>query len=679
MVAQLTVPGQSPGPSHHETLQPFAYNLSNTSKSSGISIGVQSTSTGREHRSARADVSRHRPEARPTSRAAARGISRVASRAPSRATSRSRSRAPSPSPLRSHIDLPNATVIPPPPSGGSQNTLALPETSTIPPTPESLPPVSVQYEEKLWTVLTIPRYDDCPTITPERADWLLEPVTLSFPTEGVPPDWTACTHPEGRLYFYHSGKRIFTDADVRDRKIKATLQAFEEVLESKIREQNLILPTDYELVLYLEERKISGGYNWLYYYVDHSTRSLFWVQEMDIIEEISEIGGIKQLSEIRNEIEAKYWLHCELYPYKHTIPEDVFADLSGMLVFASVDVVTSLTSTVTYRPDDVHRMVGLVKAAKAVAETQYATVVIARLMHLFLHQRYLNLYGQTHARLARDQSVYNTQKHSKTPLIILLAPLFWNAPHVHMRGLEKIWIDGIIVIQPWSSFIGKLQNEWQEFILYSTVLLNANVAFLAIPSVDTGTGQLTAAQISSYLSIVTSVGSILLGLLLIRQHRVKSRDTADEAWRFLSSRKHQTLGLETLAIIYSLPYALLMWGMVTFLLAFSFECFGTSDMVSVYATSGAWVAVALLVFWCVFTGWESGETSVWDRPKEWWARLFPEQDEGTTAGGRGSLAAGSMSEKTPRRWLARALGRVGFPHSSDPPLTEMHERASSTV
>ena len=65
--------------------------------------------------------------------------------------------------------------------------------------------------------------------------------------------------------------------------------------------------------------------------------------------------------------------------------------------------------------------------------------------------------------------------------------------------------------------------------LQATVLLNANVAFLAIPSVDNGNGQLTAPQISSYLSIVTSVGSILLGLLLIRQHRVKSKDTADDA------------------------------------------------------------------------------------------------------------------------------------------------------
>ena len=48
------------------------------------------------------------------------------------------------------------------------------------------------------------------------------------------------------------------------------------------------------------------------------------------------------------------------------------------------------------------------------------------------------------------------------------------------------------------------------------VLLNANVAFLAISSVDAGNGSVAAAQISSYLSIVTSIGCIMVGLLLIR-------------------------------------------------------------------------------------------------------------------------------------------------------------------
>lgn len=53
-------------------------------------------------------------------------------------------------------------------------------------------------------------------------------------------------------------------------------------------------------------------------------------------------------------------------------------------------------------------------------------------------------------------------------------------------------------------------------------MLNANVAFLGTPRA----GTLPGADFSSYLSISTSVGSIILGLLLVRRHQIKDTDTA---------------------------------------------------------------------------------------------------------------------------------------------------------
>ncbi len=83
-----------------------------------------------------------------------------------------------------------------------------------------------------------------------------------------------------------------------------------------------------------------------------------------------------------------------------------------------------------------------------------------------VRQRFLNMYGQPYARLGRAQSVYDTKKRSRTPLIKILGLLFWNAPAVHLRGLETIWVDSVIHLHPWTAFIGKLQNEWQDFVLY---------------------------------------------------------------------------------------------------------------------------------------------------------------------------------------------------------------------
>lgn len=67
------------------------------------------------------------------------------------------------------------------------------------------------------------------------------------------------------------------------------------------------------------------------------------------------------------------------------------------------------------------------------------------------------------------------------------------------------------------------------------MLLNGNVGFLAIQSVDgLDTKLSSAAQIASYLSIVASVGSILLGLLLRRQTKNKVIHKVDDVVSYAS-------------------------------------------------------------------------------------------------------------------------------------------------
>ena len=65
------------------------------------------------------------------------------------------------------------------------------------------------------------------------------------------------------------------------------------------------------------------------------------------------------------------------------------------------------------------------------------------------------------------------------------------------------------------------------------MLLNANVAFLAIPSVDSGDHTRTPTQVASYLSIITSTGSVVVSLLLLRQHRTKPHDSAEEVVSYI--------------------------------------------------------------------------------------------------------------------------------------------------
>ena len=72
-----------------------------------------------------------------------------------------------------------------------------------------------------------------------------------------------------------------------------------------------------------------------------------------------------------------------------------------------------------------------------------------------------------------------------------------------------------------------------------TVLLTANVAFLAIPSVDNVTNNFsngigaagyprTPAQVTSFISVVFSLGALAIGQLLLRHHMIRPQDSAEE-------------------------------------------------------------------------------------------------------------------------------------------------------
>jgi hypothetical protein len=171
----------------------------------------------------------------------------------------------------------------------------------------------------------------------------------------------------------------------------------------------------------------------------------------------------------------------------------------------------------------------------------------------------------------------------------------------------------------------KLVSEWTEFVLYSTVMLAANVSFLAIPGViipppypsppSAGSPPANAwiksspAQVTSSISLVFSIGSIITGLLLIRRNRNMMTKDARRAWYYLNGMNwnwHQ-FGLEPLAILFSLTYALLMWsawGFFVALLIFSFQNMSRTIWISVGIPAGI---VTVLIFWCIINTWDSEE------------------------------------------------------------------------
>ncbi|SJK99625.1 uncharacterized protein ARMOST_02933 [Armillaria ostoyae] len=101
----------------------------------------------------------------------------------------------------------------------------------------------------------------------------------------------------------------------------------------------------------------------------------------------------------------------------------------------------------------------------------------------------------------------------------------------------------------WGAFIQKLSTEWQEFVINATILLNANIAFLAIQSIDDSSVDkgCSPTQIASYVSMVKNRYKNCVYTTL--ESDFLHIQEGGFGWR---------LGLEILAIMYSLPRALLL-------------------------------------------------------------------------------------------------------------------------
>jgi hypothetical protein len=62
--------------------------------------------------------------------------------------------------------------------------------------------------------------------------------------------------------------------------------------------------------------------------------------------------------------------------------------------------------------------------------------------------------------------VYDKPKRERSLLITVLSPLLFLAPEVHLREMEKLWTDEVIVEMVWKSVMTKLVDEWDDLILW---------------------------------------------------------------------------------------------------------------------------------------------------------------------------------------------------------------------
>ncbi|KAJ7917657.1 hypothetical protein B0H13DRAFT_1994490 [Mycena leptocephala] len=423
------------------------------------------------------------------------------------------------------------------------------------------------------------RYERNVIIEKNAVNTTLEPNTRSFARDD-PEGWTAHMHPEGALYYAHNTMNIFTDSPLHQKPALEIALSFIHKIDGCGG-----IPADEEVDLVLD---IVTGKDGMpacgYYLADHRRRIIFWydVFELARLWRFHEVHGVRSPHHIKMELTAQYWYHCTLFPSALTVSRELVCELRDVVAYSIGDSITAMTSTVGYPVDDLLKMLTVTESLKENTSTDVCyggtACIISRFMWSFACRKFYDFHGEPCARLEKEHSVFG-YKPTRSLLFHILGPLLFNAPLAHLHALESVYVDEIAYVAPWGRISDTLCLEWQELILYATVLLNADVAFLAIPTVDDG-GHMTSrstSQIAGYVSLISSLGSVIIGLILVRQSRKRKEDEIDVVATFLGRHYNGRFGFESLALLHSIPFALLMWGAIAFLSAFLAMCFQHSD------------------------------------------------------------------------------------------------------
>ncbi|KAF6764227.1 hypothetical protein DFP72DRAFT_871184 [Ephemerocybe angulata] len=453
------------------------------------------------------------------------------------------------------------------------------------------------------------RYDKHKFAKNKETKMVIKAMTLDFCPHPDPPGWKPITHPEGVLYFYNEEKKTVTDANLYDPVYYEQITSNIATLEEHVRSNSIRLPERYTLAMDLNMQSHKEIFT-DYYYADHDRKVIFFLDDLDTSTNLqvwNQVKGVTSLAHVRHEFEAQYWTHGMLYPSTIELTDALVADLRAILLHFIGDTVTSSFSTSPYSRSELRELLSDVTSAKENVSTPLdyhgTATFICRLMWIFARNNFYHRYSGPEVRLYADQSAHGKAVRHRTILMKVLSPLLFSAPDSHLRNFESAWVDGILSGAFWLDLYKKLNSEAQEYNLTATVMLNVNVAFLAIQSVDLQESQgRSPGQVAAYLSVACSLGSIVAGLLLTR-HLRKNQSSLDSVAAFLKARSHPTLALELLSILHSLPYAFLLWAMISFLVAFIWHTADNSDTVTRLLTGIAWAMLAVCVAWYVWVDW----------------------------------------------------------------------------
>ncbi|EJD45621.1 hypothetical protein AURDEDRAFT_165477 [Auricularia subglabra TFB-10046 SS5] len=321
-------------------------------------------------------------------------------------------------------------------------------------------------------------------------------------------DWVRQIHPSGRVYIYNSARRTVMAGDLglvrdfADRQTRVDQLSFPAMDELwgglRARLGDAFDADSFELFLKVDVLSDPEAPKVLYYFVEWSSRTVFWLHEFTF-----EFHPISTRWHQRDMLECQFWAHVDNFPMHHSLPPNSREELEAVLAYQTVEAKTFRESTAPWKPEDSHMLAKTLPSidftnplgrafsrrpslgSSATLLTSGApgqfipphegasNATVARLWRLIYILRVQHFYGDEYARIGRTERRRPTSSNEPPRWLrrFLSFFLFGRPPRFYSE-LQDVFVDEIMHLTHWRNFVEEeVQPEWTNNGFMATVML----------------------------------------------------------------------------------------------------------------------------------------------------------------------------------------------------------------
>ncbi|KAG8991001.1 hypothetical protein FRB94_012935 [Tulasnella sp. JGI-2019a] len=377
---------------------------------------------------------------------------------------------------------------------------------------------------------------------------------------GLPKGWRERVHAEGDTYFTHDDRKIVTANDPRDPFTQDILiRTHEQFKRSLTRDRAM----QSELYLHISGTEQPDGVLVRYYFADHATCQLFWVDEVPL----ANLGlqAANSLGEIKSRLTPEYWTHVEYFPMHLPVRREAEDQLVGILRHGCVDNMTSPGSTFPFSEEECRKYLKIFEGFRSQDPSPlstadgYRNAVIARIWNAIARARHINSFGLERPRLDRLQGVSEFSRGQMQPskTLKLGETLAFGLSREVLERLSEMWNGRVVYQRHWQIFFRDMRADWLRIAGTSAIIWLGSTALLASG----------VTNIPLLASTALSSSSAFVALALCHKHREDILATGPDISRYIMSVENYYHGLRPLSIILVLPHALTAYSAALFSVA----------------------------------------------------------------------------------------------------------------